>query len=418
MDFETLLRKTIGLDAASIGVSTIDRAVRQRMSSTRMASLEDYWHHVQTSKQELQELVESVVVPETWFFRDPEAFACLVRLAHEEWLPSGGRTPFHVLSIPCCTGEEPYSIAMALLDSGFPADMFQVDAVDISERALKRARQGEYGPNSFRGAELEWRDRYFRATGRGYALADALRSQVNFRHGNLLASALNAGGTPYDAIFCRNLLIYFDRETQERIMGILHSLLSPGGFLFVGGSEAYLVSRSGFSAVKHAMAFAFRRAKTGSPESVETPFRAVPRIAPVRPAAVVPVRPIIAESFKLNVAASPVSPVPVRSRADLAAIQRLADNGQLSEAAEQCEGHIREFPPSPDAWYLLGVLREALGDPASALECYRKLLYLNPEHVEGMVHLALMAERQGDSEGAARARERAKRIQARRKTAG
>jgi len=399
MDFEQMLRETIGLDAGSIGSSTIDRAVRQRMAGTGIASLQEYWVRVKTSNEELQELIESVVVPETWFFRDAEAFRCLVRLARQE----SRNRPFRVLSVPCCTGEEPYSIAMALLDGGFAAEAFHVDAVDISTRALARARKGEYGPNSFRGKDLVWRERWFRATAKGYAPSEPLRNQVEFRHGNLLTSDLEAGRDPYDAIFCRNLLIYFDRETQERIMGVLRSLLSPDGFLFVGASETYLASRTGFSAVRHPMSFAFRK---GTATVTEMPLPPVSQ--PVPASKRLPALPV-AQAFSPNVPAAAI-PQPT----GLKALQRLANAGHLREAVEQCERYIRNAPSSPDAWYLLGVLKEARGDFEGALDCYRKLLYLDPEHVEAMAHLALLTERQGDPEAAARARERARRIELRR----
>ncbi|HVW08433.1 MAG TPA: CheR family methyltransferase [Bryobacteraceae bacterium] len=407
MDFEQLLRETIGLDAGSIGSSTIDRAIRRRVAETGISSLEDYWISVKTSKEELQELVESVVVPETWFFRDPEAFSCLVRLAREKCLTVPGKRPFRVLSVPCSTGEEPYSIAMALLDGGFSSDMFRVDAVDISIRALARARAGDYGSNSFRGNDLAWRERWFRSTARGYSISEAPRNQVRFRQGNLLTSDLKTDADPYDAIFCRNLLIYFDQLTQERIMALLHPLLCADGFLFVGASETYLASRSGFSAIRHPMAFAFRKGEGGVSESSLPPLQRTappPKFSLAPPVAPVP-----------KPKAAP--PVPIAKAIDPAAIQRLADAGNLREAVEQCERHVRQSPSSPGAWYLLGVLKEALGDSQSALDCYRKLLYLDPEHVEAMSHMALLIERHGDPEGAARTRERVRRIELRRKKA-
>ncbi len=101
-----------------------------------------YWERVRGSRAELQALIEAVVVPETWFFRDREAFAALARLAREEWLPSAPQTGCcRLLSLPCSTGEEPYSMAMALLDAGVPADRFRIDAVDISAAALAQAER-------------------------------------------------------------------------------------------------------------------------------------------------------------------------------------------------------------------------------------------------------------------------------------
>src|SRR5262249_55035918 len=146
--------------------------------------LEDYWQRVRGSSDELQELIETVVIPETWFFRDVEAFTALVRLVTDEWLPSHGTAVLRVLSVPCSTGEEPYSLIMALLDGGLSRKEIKVNAVDISARALARARRGEYGPNSFRGKNLDFRDRYFRPTAKGYSVAEWLSEMVNFRQGN------------------------------------------------------------------------------------------------------------------------------------------------------------------------------------------------------------------------------------------
>jgi chemotaxis protein methyltransferase WspC len=231
-----------------------------------------------------------------------------------------------------------------------------------------------------------------------------VRAQVEFRQGNILTADLNPDDRRYDAIFCRNLLIYFDRETQERIMVILKSLLSPEGFLFVGASETYLASTSGFSAVKHPMAFAFRNATTAI---TETPLQAISRVT--RRPTLIPALPVAAAP-KPSVA----PPAPIPQATDLAAIERLAGAGNLRAASEQCEAYIRESPSSPAAWYLLGVLNEALGDWQSALDCYRKLLYLEPEHVEALAHLMLLTERYGDPEAVARVRARARRIESRR----
>jgi chemotaxis protein methyltransferase WspC len=402
LDFENLLKETIGLDSASVGSSTIDRAVRLRMAGAGITRLEDYWQQVRSSKDELQELVEAVVVPETWFFRDREAFAVLVRLATEEWLPTHGTAPLRALSVPCSTGEEPYSMIMALLEGGFSREWVQVDAMDISSRALARAKRGL---NSFRGEDLDFRGRYFRETARGYSVAKWLSEMVTFRQGNLLSTELSFGQEPYDVIFCRNLLIYFDGPTQERIMRTLGSLLASTGFLFVGGAETYLASRSGFTSVNRAMSFAFRKTGVKRIESLEQ------CLPPSRP-----------PSVKIN--ALPRHPVkvfppavvpfiPVQPPASLETARGLADKGRLREAAEWCERDIQQRTASHETWYLLGLVRDALGDGRRAVECYRKLLYLDPEHLEALMHLALLTERHGDAASAKRLRERAQRIELR-----
>src|ERR1051326_8763307 len=102
----------MGLDVATVGHSALDHAVRSRMNACGLRDMESYWERLQSSKVELQELIETVVVPETWFFRDREAFSGFVKLVMEDWLPAHVGRMLRVLSVPCSSGEEPYSIAM------------------------------------------------------------------------------------------------------------------------------------------------------------------------------------------------------------------------------------------------------------------------------------------------------------------
>src|SRR5678815_1412267 len=106
VDFESLLKNTMGLDTASIGRGTIERAVRLRMATVGVKQSEEYWQQLHSSTNELQELIEAVVVPETWFFRDRDAFIELVRLATEDWRPAHPDGVLRLLSAPCSTGEE------------------------------------------------------------------------------------------------------------------------------------------------------------------------------------------------------------------------------------------------------------------------------------------------------------------------
>jgi chemotaxis protein methyltransferase WspC len=407
-EIENLLRQAMGLDAASIGSTSVDRAVRLRMAACALERVEDYWSKLRADGGELQELIEALVVPETWFFREAAAFAALAHAVETAVLPANETGVLTLLSVPCSTGEEPYSIAMALLDAGLPPHRFAVDAVDISARALAKAGRAVYGSNSFRGGDLNFRERYFRPSPEGYHLADAVRERVRFRQANLLEPGFQAGRDRYEVIFCRNLLIYFDRPTQERAVKTLERLLAPSGLLFVSPAEAFLMTNSGFSSAGYARAFSYRKTPPGQRESGETPAKAVRARAPLppRPAAKRPAAPRarVASVGVVAVASTTLAAPP----AGLEIAVQLADAGRLVEAAQACEAHLRDRA-SADGYCLLGLVRDALNDAHRAGECYRKALYLDPNHIEALAHLALSSERRGDTAAAQRLRDRARR---------
>ena len=157
--FAELLREAIGFDVRTVGHSVIEHALRGRMAACGTARMEDYWYELRRNNGELQELIESTVVSETWFFRDQEAFAALPKIVLKEWWPGNSGNVLRLLSVPCSSGEEPYSMAMALLQAGLAPRNFKIDAVDISARALAEATRANYAKNSFRGSEREFRAR-------------------------------------------------------------------------------------------------------------------------------------------------------------------------------------------------------------------------------------------------------------------
>lgn len=410
---EALLKHRIGLDAATIGAGNVERAVRARMAACRISDPQAYRAYLDTAEPEVQELIEAVVVPETWFFRDREAYAELVRIVREQWLPAHPAATLKVLSVPSATGEEPYSIAMALIDAGVPAARWRIDAADVSARVIAYALRARYGRNSFRGTELGYRDRHFVPVEGGFRLCQDVCSQVRFRQGNLLAADFPFALERYDAIFCRNLLIYFDRPTQDMAIRVLHGLLAAQALLFVGSSEAGLLLDHGWTSVQP-RAFAFRTPLAGKagPEpprpAVRTPVRPKPR-APATaapPPSSTPVTP------RASISPRPAPPSEPASVPPLAAACHFADRGNFAEAARLCEQHLRRHGPAAQAYYLLGLVREAAGEPQDAEGYYRKALYLEPNHEEALAHLALFKAAQGDEAAARRLRERIQRLQA------
>jgi chemotaxis protein methyltransferase WspC len=398
---EQRLREAMGLDANSIGSSSIQRTVRLRMKAHGLDRLEDYIALLDKSAPEREELIESVVIAETWFFRDAESFCALVRVIKEQWLPANPTSQLRILSVPCSSGEEPYSVAMALLEAGLPPQRFRIDAADISERALTRAREGVYGKNSFRGKNLGFRDRYFHKTNDGLMLDSTIRSRVSFFPGNIISKDFPARGI-YDVIFCRNLLIYFDRPTQHQAITQLNRLLVTNGVLFVGPAELPLISEVGFASLGIPLAFASRKCSAMSPVAQSGPNRSNP--APPQ-STVTASSPWVTMHEHELAAAKPTR----EASDDLQAVRRLADMGNLKGAGEICEAYLRGHADSPQAWYLLGLIRDAAGEKG-AIECYRKALYLDPEHYETLLQMALLAERDGNAPSARTFRSRADRL--------
>lgn len=401
---ERLLKSRIGLDAESVGRSVIERAVRQRMGALGQHDLEGYWSTLGGSPREQQALVEAVVVPETWFFRYPESFNALASLAQERHAQLHGARPLRLISLPCSSGEEPYSIAMTLLDAGFAAEQFRIDALDVSDRVLEQARQGLYGRNSFRGDALAFRERFFdeQATG-GFLLAERVRSCVRLRTGNLLDPGLFAGEPGYDFIFCRNLLIYFDRPTQLRVLELLKRQLQEGGTLFIGPAEASLASQNGLQALGRQQTFAFRMASTIPAASL--PFRAPGnRTRPVAIKAPRPSPPSRPRPVTRTLGAAAPAAVAVDIWTEVA---HLANAGRTDEARQRSEQHLQQHGPSAAAYYWLGLICDSAGQGDQACAYYRKAIYLEPQHREALTHLAAHLQAQGDEAGAQRLYRRA-----------
>jgi chemotaxis protein methyltransferase WspC len=400
-----LLRQTIGLDVASVGLSLIERVVKERIRANDLRDISQYADLLQSSQTELQSLVDVVVIPETFFFRSPESFTALRQIVGEQFL--FGTDKVRVLSVACSTGEEPYSIAMTLLDAGLPSEKFQIDAIDVSAQLLEIGRLGLFGGNSFRGSDLKFRDQYFQKADAGFRLSERVRRCVKFEQRNVLEERFRVSGEPYDFIFCRNLLIYFDKEAQCQTLKSLSDLLTADGLLFVGSAETGLVTQHGFSSVKLPMAFVFRKSepvafvtllKVKSPK-VLAPANARPRETFRKPDLTTPKK-TVSETAKHENKLVP----------DLTIAEQLADQGRLGEAAEICEAFLREQGPSARAFHLLGLIRDCAGDQYQASEFYRKALYLEPDHYHSLIHLALLADKNGDSDAARVFKNRAHRV--------
>jgi len=235
-----------------------------------------------------------------------------------------------------------------------------------------------------------------------------VRVQVHFRQGNLLALDGSSEPGRYDVIFCRNLLIYFDRATQDRAILALERQLTKRGVVLVAPAETGVLLNYGFVPVKAPFASAFRKA--GAAAGRRKPNIGRPGRFGVAPPPRLPVAWTTGVSERpADRSARPDAPADPVDNLDEAI--ELANSGRLEEAVERCEQHLRRSGPSADAFHLMGLVRDASGDPAEAVSCYRKALYLDPNHRGVLVHLALLLEKLGKTPEARLLRERTNRLQ-------
>ncbi|WP_180699285.1 CheR family methyltransferase [Pseudomonas crudilactis] len=406
--FFDFLKERIGLDVTSVGPAIIERALRQRTTLSQAAHADEYWQLLQGSRDEQQALIEAVIVPETWFFRYPESFATLGKLARNRLAELNNMRALRILSLPCSTGEEPYSIAMALLDAGLKPHQFKVDGMDVSPLSVEKARRALYGKNSFRGQDLDFRERHFTPEQDGHRVNENVREQVRLQVGNVLNPTLLASEPAFDFVFCRNLLIYFDQPTQKLVFEVLKRLTHFDGVLFIGPAEGSLLGRLGMRSIGIPQSFAFSRHSDPHPEPLPTAKPvAVPISQPQRNTPPVPVR---------NRPFAVVPPLPIASKSAnpdaatlLANIAALANEGKSAEARAACEQYLRSHEPVAQVFYWLGLLSDVAGLTLEAQGFYRKALYLEPQHPEALMHLAALLQAQGDTAGARRLQERAAR---------
>ncbi|MEX0669364.1 MAG: protein-glutamate O-methyltransferase CheR [Pirellulales bacterium] len=402
---EQLLREWIGLDAMTIGRAALARAVRGRMAALGIDDPERFVAIVRSDRGERDRLVEEVIVAESWFFRDRQVFAFVADFAITlAALP--GRAPVRILCAPCASGEEPYSVAMALLDAGLTPGQFVIDAIDVSHAALDRAHRGRYSANAFRNTDNSFRDRWFRVDGSGAVIDDAVRAGVRFAWANLLDDDFSAERDRYDVIFCRNLLIYLTAEARGRVEQTVDRLLRPDGILVLGAAEPPIMKGDWIPA-GGASVFALRRGIHLAPRAT-TAAATTPATTPVRHpptsrrGTAAPTPPAVAAE----------DPTPTLEDV-LERAGGLANERRYLEALEFCELARPRLAPAPELFFLMGMLHQSLGDLDRAEGCFHKTLYLDAAHEEALLALALLARQRGDARMAETYRQSAARVLAR-----
>jgi len=300
--------------------------------------LEAYLDLIENDAPTFQRLLDRVTVQHSAFFRDPAQFEALVEILRRE--PAG---PVAIWSAACGNGQEPYSLAMILAESGHPS--WTVYATDVSSRALTRTRAGRYTPAELKAVSEDRLRRHFSSVPGGMQVAGSLREHVQVLHHNLATSPPPMPVGLCSIVFCRNVLIYFDQNQVATTIQRLAAWMPPAGHLFLGFSESLWELSSGFDLVRVAGAFIYQR----------SPAKALPRLAAEpRPAS---------------------RPVPVVA-------------GRAPDPREPIAAGERAF---------------AAGDSKLAVLCFRRATYLEPDQPVGYFQLGSALELAGDRREAHRA---------------
>ena len=446
-----LLHRTAGLVFEDSRLDSLGYCLGERLRATGDADVAAYLLRVEApGSPELQPLLDEVTIQETHFFRNPPQARALRQHVLPELVREAstrGRR-VRIWSAGCSTGDEPYSIAMVLrelLPSTAGWDL-KVIATDISAGALAHAREGTYGPRALRLASPEQLARFFVPVGDGrHRVRPEVRELVEFRHGNLVLDPPPGDGL--DLVLCRNVTIYFDRDTTRDLVRRLHGSLRDGGYLFLGHSETLWQVSEDFRLVTigtgEGAAFAYRRlddrrlddrrlddraerravlpdrrTATEAPLTGARPVPASARAVPVFPQPPGPVgwRGSVGPPVPPGPVAHPAlaaAPVP-RARSaprrapvaapgpDLDAVRAALAAGRYDDAARLARLLAASEPLVADAHYLLGRALVESGHDDQALPALRRAVYLAP--YAGLAHFLLAGAlaRCGDPSAAAR----------------
>lgn len=231
----------------------LERRLSRRLEQHRLKSFEEYYHLLKYDRKredELVVLVDNLTTNETYFFRESPQ----LRAFSEEILPElrqsmSSRKVLRIWSAGCSTGEEPYTIAILLLESGDWWRDWQIEILgsDINQRVLHTARKGVYKKSAHRATSPEMLAKYFVMDEKGdYRIIDRVKELVSFSSVNLLDPHKTSLISNMDMIFCRNVIIYFDREAKKKVIESFYQKLREGGYLLLGHSESLINLSSAF----------------------------------------------------------------------------------------------------------------------------------------------------------------------------
>jgi chemotaxis protein methyltransferase CheR len=237
-----LVHERVGIYFESSRLDTLLEKLTDRARAHKCTSFLDYYYILKyeaEGRNEWLRVMDAFSVQETYFWRELDQVSALVNVVVPAWFRNNTGT-LRIWSAACATGEEPYSIAIALKEAGWGNHPIEIRASDASEAALAKARAGIYRERSFRALPAHLREKYFIPVNNGLKIHPDIASRVSFQWANLLAGEDNRELAGAFVIFCRNVFIYFSTGAIKRVVDVFAKNMPSGGHLFIGASESLL----------------------------------------------------------------------------------------------------------------------------------------------------------------------------------
>lgn len=356
--FQELLKHECGIFFHDDKRDYLGHILAERLQECGSRNFAEYHDLVTDSARggrEFPSFLNAVTVGETFFFRNPGQFEVLMKNILPE-LIARNQTTLNIWSAGCSKGDEPYSIAIALLETiPFPDEWdINLVATDINTDFLEAAKKGIYNEYHLREIPREYIGRYFERRGKDFAIVPKVKRLVRFVRHNLVRDPPPMANP--DIIFCRNVIIYFDQSTIKEVIHRFFEALKEDGVLFLGHAETLLNAGDLFQTMEYPQCFIYKK-------SARVP------VTPHRPFIEIPV---------VRQPSKPRHPEP-KQPVDMNHAVTLANEGKYAEATREIGKVVREDNLNVAAHYLMGVLAWRMGDINEAESCFRKALYIDPQ---------------------------------------
>lgn len=417
-EMSEFIKNRVGLDFCGKNLNKLKSNLRLHFLKYEKDDLSNFYRKIKESKDEFNKFVRELTTGETYFFRYPKQFHLLRTQVIPDLIKNSNDQNW--ISAACSTGEEPYSLAIQASESfGEKSKSIKISAIDLNQNSLEKAKMAVYGSNSFRTNSLHFRNVHFSALEKGlYGLNDDIKERVHFEQCNLVEpSSFLDNENQWDLIFCRNVLIYFEREMIEEIHKRLYKSLKVGGYLFLGHAEFLSLDKKEYPYESLSVSIYKKVTEISNPSAKKAVFSYKSNPSIVRLPKKEPIKKEEDDhSIKIDEDDTLEMSLDYYKKKELFKVEQLigevlkqspnnrlaliieahlnTDKGLLELASKQCSKLIEADPLNPDHYFLRGIILKSTGNlkGSDAIEDFKRAIYCDENHFRSHFFLALTLE--------------------------